>query len=57
MKTEEFSRQVVSQVLYKRPPEYITVGGLTMVFAIAQWLPRFLLRWAVGKVLNRPNQP
>lgn len=57
MKAEEFSQQVVSQVLRKNPPSYITLGGLSTLFWIAQWFPRVLLRWVVGKVLNRPNQP
>lgn len=56
MPTEDFSREVVSQVLNTNPPDYLTLGGFTTLFAVAQWLPRFLLRWAVGKVLNKQNQ-
>lgn len=54
---EEFSRGIVSQVLGANPPAYITLGGLTTVFAVAQWFPRFLIRWIMGKVWNKPNQP
>jgi 1-acylglycerone phosphate reductase len=53
---EDFSRQVVSRVLSANPPEYMTLGGFSTVYAVAQWMPRFLLRWVVGKILNRPNQ-
>ena len=55
MKNEEFSQRVVSQVLNKNPPEYLSLGGFSTLFAIAQWLPRVLLRWVVGRVLNKPN--
>jgi len=57
MKTDDFSRQVVSQVLHTNPPQYMTLGGFAMGFAAVEWLPRFLFRWVVGKVLNKPNQP
>jgi len=53
---EEFSRQVVSQVFNTNPPEYMTLGGFATAFAIAQWMPRFLMRWAMRKVWNKPNQ-
>ena len=53
---EEFSQQVVSQVLKPNPPAYMTLGGFATAFAIAHWVPRFLLRWAMRKVWGRPNQ-
>ena len=53
---EEFSRRVVSQVLKPNPPAYMTLGGFALVFAIACWMPRFLLRWAMGKVWGKPNR-
>jgi len=53
---EEFSRQVVSQVLTTNPPEYMTLGGFSTMSAVAQWLPRSLVRWAMGKLWNKPNQ-
>lgn len=56
MKGEDFARQVVSQVLNANPPEYMTLGRFSMVFAIAQWLPRFLFRWVAGNIWNKPNQ-
>jgi 1-acylglycerone phosphate reductase len=57
MNAGDFSRQVVSQVLNKNPPAYITLGGFSTVAAVVQWLPRFLLRWALGRIFNKPNQP
>lgn len=57
MSTDDFSRRVVSQVLDRNPPAYMTLGGFSTLGAIAQWLPRFLFRWAVGKMLNKRNQP
>ena len=54
---EDFSQQVVSQVLKPNPPEYVTLGGFATVFAIAQWMPRCFVRWAMGKIWNKPNQP
>ena len=56
MTAEEFSRQAVSRVLGPNPPAYITLGGFTTVFAVAQWFPRFLIRWVMGRVWNKPNQ-
>jgi short-subunit dehydrogenase len=56
MKGEDFAKQVVSQALVTNPPEYLTLGGFSMGFAIAQWLPRRLLRWIMVKIFNRPNQ-
>jgi len=53
---EEFSQHVVSQVLKPSPPEYMTLGGFATVFAIAQWMPRYLVRWGMGKIWNKPNQ-
>jgi len=53
---EEFSQQVVSQVLKPDPPEYMTLGGYATVFAIAQWMPRYLVRWGMWKIWNKPNQ-
>jgi len=53
---EEFSQQVVSQVLKRNPPEYMTLGGYATAFAIAQWLPRFFVRWGMRKIWDRPNQ-
>jgi NAD(P)-dependent dehydrogenase (short-subunit alcohol dehydrogenase family) len=53
---EEFSQQVVSQVLRPSPPEYITLGGFATAFAIFHWMPRYLVRWAMGKMWNKPNQ-
>jgi NAD(P)-dependent dehydrogenase (short-subunit alcohol dehydrogenase family) len=53
---EEFSQHVVSQVLSPNPPKYITLGGYATAFAIAQWMPRFLMRWAMWKIWNKPNQ-
>jgi short-subunit dehydrogenase len=57
MKAEDFSRRVVSKVLDANPPDYMTLGGLSVWFAVVQWFPRFLFRWVVGKVLNKPNRP
>jgi len=54
---EGFSQHVVSQVLKPNPPEYMTLGGFSTVFAIAQWMPRFLVRWGMWRIWNRPNQP
>ena len=54
---EEFSQQVVPQVLGANPPAYITLGGFATVFAVAHWLPRVVIRWVMGKVWNKPNQP
>jgi len=56
LSAEEFSRQVVSRVLTTNPPEYMTLGGLSTAFAVAQWLPRSLLRWVMWKVWNKPNR-
>ena len=53
---EEFSQQLVSQVLKPNPPAYMTLGGFATAFAVAHWMPRFLLRWAMRKVWGRPNQ-
>lgn len=53
---EEFSQQVVYQVLRPNPPEYVTLGGFATVFAIAEWLPRSLVRWIMSKIWNRPNR-
>lgn len=53
---EEFSRQVVSRVLSTNPPEYMTLGGFSTAFAVVQWFPRFLARWTMWKILNKPNQ-
>ena len=53
---EEFSRQVVSQVLNTNPPEYMTLGGYATASAIAQWMPRSLMRWAMWKLWNKPNE-
>jgi 1-acylglycerone phosphate reductase len=57
LKAEEFSQRVVSQVLSPNPPEYITIGGHSTAFAIAQLMPRSWVRWAMWKVWNKPNQP
>jgi 1-acylglycerone phosphate reductase len=54
---EEFSRQVVSRVLTTNPPEYMSLGGFATASAVAQWLPRSLVRWAMWKLWNKPNQP
>jgi len=54
---EEFSQQVVSQVLKPNPPEYMTLGGYATVLAIAQWMPRYLVRWVMWKIWNKRNQP
>ena len=56
MSAEEFSRQVVSRVLTTNPPEYMTLGGLSAVFTVAQWLPRSLLRWVMWRAWNKPNR-
>jgi len=56
MTAEEFSQQVVSQVLSLDPPKYITLGGYSRAFAIAQWMPRTFVRWAMWKVWGTPNQ-
>ena len=53
---EEFSQEVVSQVLKPNPPAYMTLGGFSTAFAIAHWMPRYLVRWAMWKVWNKPNQ-
>ena len=53
---EEFSRRVVSQALATNPPAYMTLGGFSTVFAVAHWLPRFLVRWAMRRVWNKPSQ-
>ena len=53
---EEFSRQVVSQVLKPNPPMYMSLGGFSTTFAIAQWMPRYLVRWGMCKMWNKPNQ-
>lgn len=54
---EEFSRHVVPRMLEDNPPEYLTFGGFATAFAIAHSLPRFMVRWVIGKVWGRPNQP
>jgi len=56
MAAEEFSRRVVSQVLTTDPPAYMTLGRFSTVFAVVQWFPRFLMRWAMGRAWNKPNQ-
>ena len=53
---EEFSRQIVAQVLSTNPPAYISLGGFAAVFAVAHWLPRSLVRWAMRRVWNKPNE-
>jgi len=53
---EEFSRQLVPQVLSPNPPEYVTLGGFSRAFAIAQWMPRSFSRWVMWKVWGTPNQ-
>ena len=55
MTAEEFSRRVVSQVLKRNPPEYMTLGGFATVFAIAQWMPRYVVRWVMWKIWNKRN--
>lgn len=57
IKAEDFSRHVVSRVLNNDPPGYMTLGGFSSLVAVARWVPRFLLWWAVGKVFGKPNQP
>jgi len=56
MTAEAFSQQVVSQVLAPNPPDYITLGGFSRGFALAQWLPRSLVRWVMWKMWGKPNQ-
>ena len=53
---EEYSRRVVAQVLSTNPPAYVSLGGFATVFAVVHWLPRSLVRWAMWKVSNKPNQ-
>ncbi|KAF9643466.1 oxidoreductase [Thelephora ganbajun] len=53
---EDFSRQVVPRVLDTNPPGYMTLGGFSTMSAIAQWLPRSLVRWGMGKMWNKLNQ-
>lgn len=57
METDDFSRQVVSQALNDNPPMYMTLGGFSTWAAVVQWFPRVLLRWAVGKVFGKRDQP
>lgn len=53
---EDFARQVVPQVLRTDPPGYMTLGGLSTAAAIAQWFPRFLIRWVMGRMFGKSNQ-
>ncbi|KAG6375758.1 hypothetical protein JVT61DRAFT_2608 [Boletus reticuloceps] len=40
MDTNEFARQVVTQVLSANPPPYLTLGHNSTLFYLLQWLPR-----------------
>lgn len=38
--SKDFAQQVVSNVLRRNPPRYMSIGGHTWLFACLKWLPR-----------------
>ncbi|PCH34059.1 oxidoreductase [Wolfiporia cocos MD-104 SS10] len=51
MPSEEFARRVVTAVLQKNPPRYMTLASASTIFQILQWLPRGFVLWLFWKLL------
>ncbi|KAK2461589.1 hypothetical protein APHAL10511_006052 [Amanita phalloides] len=53
MPTDKFANEVVSNVLKKNPPSYMTAGGFTTIAAILKWFPRALVLALAWRMYSR----
>jgi len=49
MPSEEFARRVVKAAMSPSPPRYMTLGALSTVFTVLQWLPRSFVLWLLWR--------
>ncbi|KAJ7293106.1 oxidoreductase [Mycena rebaudengoi] len=53
MPADIFAATMVRQVLNKKPPRYLMLGGNTRLFAVLKWLPRSVVLWYMWRLFSR----
>ncbi|PCH34064.1 oxidoreductase [Wolfiporia cocos MD-104 SS10] len=57
MPTEDFARKVVTAVLSRSPPRYMTLGDKSGLFQLFHWLPKRFVFWIIWTAIAGKPQP